>query len=45
LVQRFPVYKTGDTNSEPTGGMRQLQYRLVAGEAGWILEVDRVVEY
>jgi hypothetical protein len=45
LVRRFPVYRPGDTNREPTGGMRQLQYRLVAGEAGWQLEVDKVVEY
>jgi len=45
LVQRFPIYREGDTNSEPTGGIRQLQYRLVAGEAGWQLEVDKVVEY
>jgi hypothetical protein len=26
-------------------GTRQVQYQLVAGEAGWILEVDRIVEY
>lgn len=45
LVQRFPVYKDGDTNAEPTGGMRQLQYKLTRGEAGWILAVDRVAEY
>ena len=45
LVQRFPVYREGDTNSEPTGGMRQLQYRLVAGEAGWVLKTDRIVDY
>lgn len=45
LVQRFPAYREGDTNSEPTGGTRQLQYRLVAGEAGWQLVVDNVVEY
>lgn len=45
LVQRFPVYQEGDTNSEPSGGTRQLQYQLVAGEAGWVLEVDRVFEY
>ena len=45
LVQRFPIYGENDTNSEPTGGMRQLQYRLVPGEAGWLLEVDRIVEY
>lgn len=45
LVRRFPVYKLADSNIQPTGGMRQLQYRLEAGEAGWILLVDRVVEY
>lgn len=45
LVRRFPVYTDGDTNSAPTGGMRQVQYRLVPGEAGWLLEIDRVVEY
>lgn len=45
LVQRFPVYREGDTNANPTGGMRQVQYKLVAGEAGWRLVVDRVVEY
>jgi hypothetical protein len=45
LVRRFPVYREGDTNSAPSGGMRQLQYKLVPGEAGWILEADRVVSY
>jgi hypothetical protein len=45
LVQRFPVYRDGDINARPTGGTRQLQYKLVPGEAGWMLKVDRVVEY
>jgi len=45
LVQRFPVYKEGDTNAAPTGGTRQLQYKLAAGEAGWVLRVDKIVEY
>jgi hypothetical protein len=45
LVRRFPVYIDGDTNSSASGGTRQIQYQLVAGEAGWILEVDRIVEY
>lgn len=40
LGRRFPVYKEGDTNAKPTGGKRQLQYRLKAGEAGWLLELD-----
>lgn len=41
LLRRFPIYLPGDTNSRPTGGMRQIQYRLVAGEAGWLLKLDR----
>ena len=45
LVRRFPVYRQADTNANPTGGMRQLQYKLIPGEAGWILKVDKVVEY
>jgi hypothetical protein len=45
LVQRFPIYKDGDTNAAPTGGTRQLQYKLEPGEAGWVLRVDKVVEY
>jgi hypothetical protein len=42
LARRFPVYKTDDTNSKPTGGMRQIAYKLVPGEAGWVLRVKRV---
>jgi hypothetical protein len=45
LAQRFPVYRDADTNANPTGGIRQLQHKLVPGEAGWVLKVDRVVEY
>ena len=45
LVRRFPVYREGDTNAKPTGGTRQIQYKLAAGEAGWLLRADKVVEY
>jgi hypothetical protein len=45
LVRRFPVYRDADTNAKPTGGMRQLQYKLIPGEAGWLFKLDRVVEY
>ena len=44
LVQRFPVYRETDTNAAPTGGTREVFYRLEAGEAGWLLKVDRVEE-
>jgi hypothetical protein len=37
LARRFPIYKSGDTNAHPTGGLRQICYKLKAGEAGWIL--------
>ena len=45
LVQRFPVYLEGDSNAQPTGGTRQVQYRLEPGEAGWVLRPYEVVEY
>lgn len=45
LLRRFPLYKTGDSNAKPTGKTRQLQYKLKAGEAGWLLKIDKVIEY
>ena len=45
LVQRFPIYKEGDTNSKPTGGMRQIQYKLKNGEASKVFAVDKIIEY
>ena len=45
LVRRFPIYLKGDTNAASGGGTRQLQYKLVAGEAGWILKLDQVIKY
>jgi hypothetical protein len=45
LGQRFPIYREGDTNAEPTGGTRQVSYRLVEGEAMRKLEVDRITDY
>jgi hypothetical protein len=45
LVRRFPVYRDTDTNANPTGGTRELHYKLVPGEAGWILKLDGVLEH
>lgn len=45
LAQRFPIYKEGDTNATPTGGTRQISYKLVEGEAMRKLEVDKITEY
>lgn len=45
LGRRFPLYGDSDTNGKPTVGMRQLQYRLVPGEATWQLKVEKVFDY
>ena len=45
FLRRFPVYREGDKNAEPTGGTRQIQYKLLAGEAGWVLRKDRSVDF
>lgn len=45
LVRRFPLYAAGDANAAPSGGVRQLQYKLKPDATGKRLEVDRVMEY
>ena len=45
LARRFPVYAESDTNANPTGVMRQLQYKLTRGEASWILVLDKSIEF
>jgi hypothetical protein len=45
LLRRFPVYLDGDADGQPAGGVRQIQYRLVQGEASWQLVVDRLLAF
>ena len=45
LVRRFPIYKPGDSNAKATGGLRQICYKLKAGEAGWILRPTSVLQF
>ena len=45
LVRRFPVYKNEDSNSNPTGGTRQIQYKLKDGEASRLFVIDKISEY
>jgi hypothetical protein len=45
LTQTFPLYKEGDTNSQPTTGKdRVVTYKLKNGEASRIFVVDQVKE-
>ena len=41
LIRTFPVYHRNDTHQNPTGGKRQVIYRLYPGEAMWQLRIDR----
>jgi hypothetical protein len=45
LVQRFALYDSADASAGRTGKMRKIQYRLMPGEAGWILRRQKVTEY
>lgn len=35
LMRKFPVYRPGDSNARPTGGIRTVSYKLAPGEASW----------
>ena len=45
LVRRFPVYQQGDVNAEPTGGTRNLVYKLEQQGEQWQLRLDRSYDY
>jgi len=40
LLRHFPVYKEGDMNKRPMGGVCELCYRLVRSEVSWVLQVQ-----
>lgn len=45
LARRFPVYNDGDTNNNPTGGTRQIEYKLKDGEASRKFVIDKISDY
>ena len=45
LARRFPIYNENDSNAKPTGGTRQLQYKLKMGEALWQLQRVKSTEF
>lgn len=42
LERRFPIYKENDTNANPTGGERVIQYKLIKGNNGKLLVIDKM---
>lgn len=45
LGRRFPLYQESAGKTQPTGSMRQLQYKLIPGEASWQLKIDQILEF
>ncbi len=45
IARRFPIYASDPGQLEPTGKIRQLQYKLTPGEAGWLLKLDQSLEF
>jgi hypothetical protein len=45
LSRRFPIYKPGDSNASPSGGLRQINYSLIPGEAGWLWKVRSMDQF
>ena len=45
LARRFPVYMDGDTNTNPTGGTRQIEYKLKDGEGSRLFVIDKINEF
>lgn len=45
VALRFPIYNDADSDDKPTGGWRQLQYKLTQGEASWVFKLDKVLEF
>jgi len=44
LVRRFPLYSENQ-EPQPTGATRQIQYKLVDGEASRLFQVEKTMEY
>jgi len=44
LFREFPIYREGDPNANPTGGIRRIQYKMVDGEASRILAPDKIMD-
>lgn len=45
FCRRFKTYNPQDTNSNPTGKMRQIQYKLKEGENSKVFVVDKIIEF
>ena len=45
LVRRFPIYRVEDVNAKPTGGTRQIQYKLRGKSESVKFVIDKILDY
>lgn len=45
LTRNFPIYREGDPNSGPTGGTRQIAYKMEAGENSPVFTIRNISDY
>jgi hypothetical protein len=45
LIRRFPIYLPGDVNAEPSGGTRNVVYKLERSGDQWLLRRERITDY
>ena len=45
LIRRFPLYAPGDVNAEPSGGTRNVVYKLQKSAGQWQLTRSRITDY
>ena len=45
LLRRFPRYHLGDVNAAPTGGNRNIAYKLAKAGDGWVLTIASIDDY
>jgi hypothetical protein len=45
LLRRFPVYHSSEPNSNPSDTIRQIQYKLINGEASRKFVVDKIIQF
>lgn len=44
LARRFPLAAPSEKSNTSTKKLRQIQYKLAPGEAGWVLKVDKFLD-
>ncbi|MEI6263775.1 MAG: PliI family lysozyme inhibitor of I-type lysozyme [Sphingobacteriia bacterium] len=45
LLRRYPIYHSSEPNSNPSDSIRQIQYKLINGEASRKFVIDKIIQF